>query len=202
MSTPPPPSGYARSSQVLRSSLFLTLMSTPPPPSGYARSSQVLRSSCFLFLVLRSESTSIYLWGPSWRDVEPFPSARPSCGHFSIAHYATIRFAVRDWNALVNVSATRAAIYFLAEWKPLCGWSSTQALSGTSDSLVRRVLLVRWGSAEEFPIASESPWGWALSRFPSTIQTESASVIHKGVTLCQPHTGSKNGPSTEPPFRL
>ncbi|KAK6993271.1 hypothetical protein R3P38DRAFT_3223936 [Favolaschia claudopus] len=32
---------------------------------------------------------------------------------------------------------------------------------------MRRSLLGHWGSAEEFPIAPESPWGWALSRFPS-----------------------------------
>ncbi|KAK7007696.1 hypothetical protein R3P38DRAFT_1661571 [Favolaschia claudopus] len=56
-------------------------MSTPPPPSGYAR---CLRALPFLvcFLASRLESTSIYLWGPSWRDVEPFPSASPSSGHF------------------------------------------------------------------------------------------------------------------------
>ncbi|KAK7022126.1 hypothetical protein R3P38DRAFT_3195519 [Favolaschia claudopus] len=220
-------------------------MSTPPPPSGYARSSQVLRFSCLLFLVLRSGSTSIYLWGPSWRDVEPFPSASPSCGRFPLLiavlegsqaahHLRTLGrrlsdvgsllardddgalVAVQDWNASVNVSVTRAAIYFLAE----CTSQATPAfypsrhfyiyfgiqardaslrvefytssqwdirLFGASCSpssmgillRMRRSLLGHWGSAEEFPIASESPWGWALSRFPSTIQTESASVIHK-----------------------
>ncbi|KAK6996176.1 hypothetical protein R3P38DRAFT_3629305 [Favolaschia claudopus] len=32
---------------------------------------------------------------------------------------------------------------------------------------MRRTLLARWGSAEGFPIASGSPWGWALSRLSS-----------------------------------
>ncbi|KAK7038312.1 hypothetical protein R3P38DRAFT_3475165 [Favolaschia claudopus] len=58
----------------------------------------------------------------------------------------------------------------------------------------------QWGSAEEFPIASESPWGWALSRFPSTIQTESASVIHKLLPELQTTMAKKKkSPKTAPP---
>ncbi|KAK7028295.1 hypothetical protein R3P38DRAFT_3189774 [Favolaschia claudopus] len=185
-------------------------MSTPPPPSGRARSLRALPFSCLLFLDIRSESTSIYLGGPPGAMSSHFHLLAPHTGIFPLliavleGSQAAYRlqallvvvyliFAVRDWNLLVNVSATRAAIY-LAEctsqatpaFYPSCRFYIYFGIQAREASLsmgillrMRRSLLGHWGSAEEFPIASESPWGWALSRFPSTIQTESASVIHK-----------------------
>ncbi|KAK6984306.1 hypothetical protein R3P38DRAFT_3105366 [Favolaschia claudopus] len=61
--------------------------------------------------------------------------------------------------------------------------SCTPILSGYPSADASYTPIMAGGSAEGFPIAPGSPWGWALSRLH--MQTESASAIHK-LTFSRP----------------
>ncbi|KAK7019532.1 hypothetical protein R3P38DRAFT_3199026 [Favolaschia claudopus] len=94
------------------------------------------------------------------------------------AFYPSRRFYIY-FGIQVRESSLQVEFYTSSQWDiQLFGASCSPSSMGILLRM-RRSLLGHWGSAEEFPIAPESPWGWALSRFPSTTQTESASVIHK-----------------------
>ncbi|KAK6997532.1 hypothetical protein R3P38DRAFT_3060086 [Favolaschia claudopus] len=100
----------------------------------------------------------------------------------SASHFKSYRSLIQSWlmfDKLQFLTLGRLCSRLLGMSE-----SCTPILSGYPSADASYTPTMAGGTAEGFPIAPGSPWGWALSRLHH-MQTESASVIHK-LTFSRP----------------